>query len=181
MTLTDLIYNSILDEVMHTNDEYDLIVWKHITEDELTDDNRTLYTLNNTSYSGTEIKYTNKQCVSEHGNVIYENMITSGEYMALNQEDQEKWEVVQKFYSRRPIPTSEMEKILNKHLTDNAWNTLRVERNKRIAETDYLATIDYPHFSEEAKQSWIDYRQALRDLPFTTEDPANPVWPVPPE
>ena len=45
MTLTDLIYNSILDEVMHTNDEYDLIVWKHITEDELTDDNRTLYSI----------------------------------------------------------------------------------------------------------------------------------------
>lgn len=180
MVLSDLIYNSIQGEVLHTSDEYDSIVWKHIKENEMTENDRDLYTLNTTSYSGPEIKYTNKQYVSEYGNVVYENMITSDEYTALNQEDKEKWEVVQKFYGRTPIPISEMEKILNKYLTDNACNTLRVERNKRLAKTDYLATIDYPHPSEEVKQAWLDYRQALRDLPANTVDPENPVWPEAP-
>ena len=30
-------------------------------------------------------------------------------------------------------------------------------------------------------QVWMDYRQALRDLPANTVDPANPIWPVKPE
>lgn len=58
---------------------------------------------------------------------------------------------------------------------------LRQKRNILISKTDYLATIDYPHTSESKKQEWLDYRQALRDLPANTEDPENPVWPTPPE
>ena len=57
---------------------------------------------------------------------------------------------------------------------------LRLERNKRITQTDYLATIDAPLTTPEKKQEWLDYRQALRDLPSVTEDPANPVWPTAP-
>ena len=58
---------------------------------------------------------------------------------------------------------------------------LRLERNKRITQTDYLVTIDTLLTTPEKKQEWLDYRQALRDLPSVTEDPLNPVWPVPPE
>jgi len=61
------------------------------------------------------------------------------------------------------------------------WKELREERNRRIAQTDYLFTSDYPHATPEAKQAWLDYRQALRDLPANTTDPENPVWPVAPE
>jgi len=43
--------------------------------------------------------------------------------------------------------------------------------------TDKYATIVFPHPTEEAKQAWLDYRQALRDLPANTTDPENPVWP----
>ena len=43
---------------------------------------------------------------------------------------------------------------------------LRIERNRRLAETDWRATVDYPGSD---KQSWLDYRQALRDLPATAE------------
>ena len=57
---------------------------------------------------------------------------------------------------------------------------LRLERNKRIKQTDYLATIDAPLTTPEKKQEWLDYRQALRDLPSVTEDPLNPVWPLVP-
>ena len=65
---------------------------------------------------------------------------------------------------------------------NNLWlERLRLERNKRITQTDYLATIDAPPITPEKKQEWLDYRQALRDLPANTEDPANPVWPVRPD
>ena len=52
---------------------------------------------------------------------------------------------------------------------------LREERNRRLAETDYLALSDAT-LSEEMRT----YRQALRDLPDNTSDPANPTWPVKP-
>jgi len=54
---------------------------------------------------------------------------------------------------------------------------LRRERNKRLAETDYLGLPDFGGFSDEM----LNYRQALRDLPANTTDPANPVWPTKPE
>ena len=57
----------------------------------------------------------------------------------------------------------------------------RQERNKRLEQTDRYATLDYPHSNLAVQQTWFDYRQALRDLPSTTEDPANPVWPVRPD
>ena len=57
---------------------------------------------------------------------------------------------------------------------------LREERNRRLAQTDYLFTSDFPHATPEKKQEWFEYRQALRDLPTATEDPVNPVWPVAP-
>ena len=59
--------------------------------------------------------------------------------------------------------------------SDAHWGVLREERNRRLAETDYLALPDVT-MSEEMRT----YRQALRDLPANTTDPANPVWPVKP-
>jgi len=55
------------------------------------------------------------------------------------------------------------------------WKELRRERNRLIAETDYLALSDVTLTTEMAA-----YRQALRDLPANTTDPTNPVWPVRP-
>jgi len=52
---------------------------------------------------------------------------------------------------------------------------LRRERNARLAETDYLALSDST-LTDEMRT----YRQALRDLPANTADPANPVWPTKP-
>lgn len=59
---------------------------------------------------------------------------------------------------------------------EQPWNELRQERNRLIAETDYLALSDSTLSAEMAA-----YRQALRDLPANTTDPANPVWPTKPE
>ena len=57
-----------------------------------------------------------------------------------------------------------------------AGDALRRERNKRLAETDYLALADMT-LTDQMRA----YRQALRDLPANTADPANPVWPTKPE
>jgi hypothetical protein len=53
---------------------------------------------------------------------------------------------------------------------------LRRQRNQLLTETDYLALADVT-LTDEMRA----YRQALRDLPANTEDPANPVWPTKPE
>ena len=53
---------------------------------------------------------------------------------------------------------------------------LRAKRNLLLAETDYLGLPDLGGFSAEMTA----YRQALRDLPANTTDPANPVWPTKP-
>ena len=60
---------------------------------------------------------------------------------------------------------------------ESDWNfqALRRKRNRLIAETDYLALSDATLTDEMST-----YRQALRDLPANTTDPANPVWPTKP-
>ena len=52
---------------------------------------------------------------------------------------------------------------------------LRLKRNQLLTETDYLALVDST-LTDEMQA----YRQALRDLPANTVDPANPVWPTKP-
>lgn len=62
-----------------------------------------------------------------------------------------------------------------------AFLILRKRRDEKIKESDSYVVPDYPHASDEIRQAWIDYRQALRDLPNNTEDPENPTWPTPPQ
>ena len=59
--------------------------------------------------------------------------------------------------------------------TESAWSALRKKRTELLAETDYLAMSDLT-LSEDMRT----YRQALRDLPANTSDPANPTWPTKP-
>ena len=66
-------------------------------------------------------------------------------------------------------------------LTPMQWDTLREERNSRLATSDiYVAMDRWDTYTEDKKQEWRDYRQALRDLPENTTDPFNPVWPIKP-
>ena len=61
---------------------------------------------------------------------------------------------------------------------------LRRQRDQLLAKTDWvtLKAIDDSNdgLGIQLPQVWIDYRQALRDLPANTVDPANPVWPTKP-
>ena len=58
---------------------------------------------------------------------------------------------------------------------------LRKERDELLIKTDKYALPDWPHESLEKQKEWLEYRQALRDLPTVTEDPANVVWPTRPD
>ena len=60
---------------------------------------------------------------------------------------------------------------------------LRIERNRRLAETDWMASSDVV-----MTDKWKTYRQALRDLPATAEPKlddvgnlTNVTWPEVPE
>lgn len=57
---------------------------------------------------------------------------------------------------------------------------LRQERNKHLVECDWVTLRAYST-QKVVPKAWRDYMQALRDLPTNTEDPENPVWPIPPE
>lgn len=61
-------------------------------------------------------------------------------------------------------------------LTALAWQELRLERNRRLVDSDWTVLSDTPTNTA----AWKTYRQALRDLPANTTDPYNPVWPTPP-
>jgi hypothetical protein len=91
------------------------------------------------------------------------------------------WESIRLPEGYTKPPKEEFEAKLQELIDTQPLKELRTKRNTLLAKTDYVATIDYPHPTPEKKQEWLDYRQALRDLPNVTEDPANPVWPVPPE
>ena len=53
---------------------------------------------------------------------------------------------------------------------------LRAERNLKLSTSDWTQVADAP----VNQQAWATYRQALRDLPASTTDPANPIWPSKP-
>ena len=58
--------------------------------------------------------------------------------------------------------------------TAEKWKNIRADRNRRLAETDYLSLNDNT-LSDDMKT----YRQALRDVPKQT-DPDNITWPSKP-
>lgn len=77
---------------------------------------------------------------------------------------------------------------LDEFITEEAFKKLREERFNRLLKCDYTVMPDYVHPTEEIKQAWLDYRQALRDLPSTSEpnldefeELTNVSWPTPPE
>ena len=52
-------------------------------------------------------------------------------------------------------------------------------RNMLLRDSDWTQFNDSP-LSDSKKTEWKTYRQSLRDLPATEEDPENPTWPTKP-
>ena len=82
------------------------------------------------------------------------------------------------------------QEILDKRVEIHSSYGLTLIRNQReslIIESDKYSLPDWPHPSEEKRQEWLDYRQALRDM-TTTQSPqvdangnlVNVTWPTPP-
>jgi hypothetical protein len=55
--------------------------------------------------------------------------------------------------------------------------SIRAERDKKLAETDWTQASDIP---QATKEKWAAYRQALRDIPQQEGFPATVVWPTQP-
>ena len=58
---------------------------------------------------------------------------------------------------------------------EEGFERLRYKRDNKLSESDWMANSDVT-----MSDAWRTYRQALRDLPANTSDPANPVWPTKP-
>ena len=65
------------------------------------------------------------------------------------------------------------------------WAKIRARRNQLLRDSDFIMLSDCPKPAPKIT-AWTIYRQALRDLPSTQEDPVDIVFPndpdyVPPE
>ena len=77
-------------------------------------------------------------------------------------------------------PSKEVyDEAFTRHLNIELFRELRQERNRHLTELDWMFSGDYK-IDPEIYQEWLVYRKALRDLPSTIEDPANPTWPEKP-
>ena len=56
---------------------------------------------------------------------------------------------------------------------------VRTKRNQLLTASDWTQFRDSP-LTTEQQDAWALYRQALRDLPSSTADPTQVVWPTPP-
>ena len=90
------------------------------------------------------------------------------------------WESIEVPEGYEKPPKEEFEAKLQELMAAQPLKELRTKRNTLLEQTDRYATLDFTHSNLAVQQTWFDYRQALRDLPTVTEDPANPVWPVQP-
>ena len=62
---------------------------------------------------------------------------------------------------------------------NNYWGMIREKRNELIKLTDWSQTSDAP-LTPEKKAEFTAYRQALRDIPQTYDNPDDIVWPTKP-
>ena len=62
-------------------------------------------------------------------------------------------------------------------LLADKWENVRRDRDRKLAETDYLALGDAPSAISNDQQI---YRQKLRDVPKDNSDPDNITWPTKP-
>jgi len=76
------------------------------------------------------------------------------------------------WYKDEPEPTLEQ---LQEALWKGNWEQTRTHRNVLLAETDFYALSDVTMSAEMAT-----YRQDLRDIPASTADSKDVVWPTKP-
>ena len=87
-----------------------------------------------------------------------------------------------------PIPTlAECEAAWQEILNEAPMKKLREERNIKLSQCDIYGLSDFPFDNDTVKQSWLTYRQELRDLPSNSTPSFDEngqltgvTWPIPP-
>ena len=74
--------------------------------------------------------------------------------------------------------TEELQALENSRI-NRQWNEVRNWRDEQLKRTDIYILRNF-EAGIPAEPDMVAYRQALRDLPQTQEDPFNIVWPVDP-
>lgn len=62
---------------------------------------------------------------------------------------------------------------------ETKWEAVRQEMFNRLRESDWTQLLDAPLTTNEVS-AWATYRQTLRDIPTTYNDPDLVVYPSPP-
>ena len=182
MILSDALSSCFASDFEYCGQTYESIVWKHISEgdyDELSSLEKSNFRLNETS--NVHDSYALKQMVLTDGTVAFDTLKTQEEYEILEDDIKVNFSPVYRMYSRNPIPLGEIEAAYSTYTNETKpMMILRKKRDELLKETDKYTIPDWPPSTPEIKQAWLDYRQALRDLPANTADPENPMWPTPP-
>ena len=94
------------------------------------------------------------------------------------------------YYTQEPlVPEATISANYADYTIKHNLDILRGERNGRLSQSDMYGLSDYPFKSDENKQQWIAYRQALRDITTTYPAPDTDekdnligiVWPTKPQ
>lgn len=59
---------------------------------------------------------------------------------------------------------------------DVRWGTVRLQRDEKLSDSDWTQLKDSP-LTDEQKAAWVSYRQSLRDITDTFDNPEDVVWP----
>jgi hypothetical protein len=59
------------------------------------------------------------------------------------------------------------------------WEEIRSQRNYLLTQSDWTVLVDAS--PKPNKESWLTYRQALRDITTTYSKPEDVIWPVEPK
>lgn len=68
--------------------------------------------------------------------------------------------------------------IPDNRTNEQKWADIRLQRDELLAKTDWTQARDVTLSNDS---SWQTYRQQLRDLPASTSNPDDVVWPTKPE
>jgi len=106
-------------------------------------------------------------------------------YLVANDYEQLTWD------DTNTIPKPSLEELQQKWeevKEERPMKILRRDRDLLLKNTDMYGLSDFKFKSEESKQAWLDYRQALRDITTTAQpelnefdEVINVTWPNPPK
>lgn len=110
--------------------------------------------------------------------------------------DGAEWSLVANDYEQltwddtNTIPKPSLEELQQKWeevKEERPMKILRRDRDFLLKNTDMYGLSDFKFKSEESKQAWLEYRQALRDITTTAQpelnefdEVINVTWPTPP-